>query len=142
MSLDKDPTDLLANLNAQSGVRRLGGHPCAQGQTHHGLSHDENLYRFVEIMNRTRHGIVAKPQPVNQAATSKLPQPRADATGFFAAALTQFWLEHGPVWSTKRSLSAVQLSAGGRSRPILRRAITTEQPVDISGGFMISMVKT
>lgn len=38
-------------------------------------------------------------------------------SGFYAAALTQFWLEHGPVWDTKRSLSAVQLSAGGRSRP-------------------------
>ncbi|CAL1136847.1 unnamed protein product [Cladocopium goreaui] len=58
-SLDKNPTELLANLHAQSGVRRLG---------------------------------------------------------FYAAALTQFWLEHGPVWDTKRSLSAVQLSAGGRSR--------------------------
>lgn len=40
MSLDKDPTDLLANLNAQSGVRRLGG-PCTQDQTHHGLLHNK-----------------------------------------------------------------------------------------------------
>ena len=47
---------------------------------------------------------------VQQSAT------RADPGGFYAAALTQFWLENGPVWKTQRSLSAVQLSAGGRSR--------------------------
>lgn len=41
----------------------------------------------------------------------------SESQGFYAAALTQFWLEKGPVWQTRRSLSAVQLSAGGRSRP-------------------------
>ncbi|CAJ1395610.1 unnamed protein product [Effrenium voratum] len=35
--------------------------------------------------------------------------------GFYAAALTQFWLENGPSWDTRRSLSAVPLSSG-RSR--------------------------
>ncbi|CAE7032995.1 mut-7 [Symbiodinium natans] len=36
--------------------------------------------------------------------------------GFYAAALTQFWLEEGPGWNTKRTLSAVQLSTGAQSR--------------------------
>ena len=44
----------------------------------------------------------------------------AEPGGFYAAALTQFWLENGPVWKTRSSLSAVQLSAGGRSRLIQR----------------------
>ncbi|CAE7424040.1 mut-7 [Symbiodinium sp. CCMP2592] len=58
-SLDKNPKPLLENLEAQSGVKRLG---------------------------------------------------------FYAAALTQFWLEEGPGWNTQRTLSAVQLSSGTNSR--------------------------
>jgi len=36
--------------------------------------------------------------------------------GFYAAALTQYWLQHGPGWNTSKVLSSVQLSAAGDSK--------------------------
>ena len=110
ISLDNDPTELLANLHAQSGVRRLGRFvfvappnlqcPYAEAT----LSSHTRIDNFSVFVSLIFHWCICHHGSSWQS-------------GFYAAALTQFWLEHGPVWDTKRSLSAVQLSAGGRSRP-------------------------
>eukprot|EP00435_Cladocopium_sp_Y103_P073710 s223_g44.t2 len=55
--------------------------------------------------------IHAPPVLSEQAGMQLLDLPDEDARKatkdrFYAAALTQFWLEHGPVWDTKRSLSS------------------------------------
>lgn len=78
---------------------------------------DHQTSQDVARKNRSEHKMCSHFTAVT--ASSKWKSfPRADQQpgGFYAAALTQFWLENGPVWKTQRSLSAVQLSAGGRTR--------------------------
>lgn len=109
MALDKDPTELLANLHAQSGVRRLGGSdskgmPGWRRKMSQGNKEDRSEIEGIKFVVLTA------------VTASLIPSEILQPGGFYAAALTQFWLENGPVWKTQRSLSAVQLSAGGRSR--------------------------